>query len=125
MIFTKITTDYIEFSIFNFQNDSLYLTLYMLSGSNCIDIVDVTIFIILFNIFSLDFGKNCSGPPKYLAPPLRFSPPLNFGNFPGPLYKFFPKIFSPPPKTRGGADAMRGEKFKILSKLLPCCNLAK
>ena len=38
----------------------------MLSGSNCIDIVDVSIFIIPFNIFSCDFGKNCSGPSKNL-----------------------------------------------------------
>ena len=71
----------------------------MLSGSNCIDIVDVSIFIILFNIFSCDFGKNRSAHPKNLAPP------LNFGNFPGPPLEIFPKIFSPPLKL-GGADAM-------------------
>ena len=74
----------------------------MLSGSNCIDIVDVSIFIILFNIFSCDFSKNRSGPPKNLAHPLRFSPPLNFGKFPGPSLEIFPKIFSPLLKLGGG-----------------------
>ena len=37
-------------------------SLYMFSGTNCINFVDVLMFIILFDAFSCDLGQNHSAP---------------------------------------------------------------
>ena len=42
----------------------------MSSGSHCINIVDVSMFVTLLDVFICDFGPNRSDPPKKLAPPL-------------------------------------------------------
>ena len=47
----------------------------MISESNCINIVEVSIFLNIFDIFSYGFDQNRSGPSKNLAPSLEFSPP--------------------------------------------------
>ena len=64
----------------------------MISESNCISIVDISMSVNIFDIFSYDFDQNRSALPKYLTP-------LIFENQ-GPPEEFFEEL------KLGGANAM-------------------
>ena len=72
----------------------------MISESNCINIVHVSMSVNIFDIFSYHSDKNCSHLPKNLAHP-------NFCKiFQVPLKKFFKKILASDLKAIGGGSGV-------------------
>ena len=67
----------------------------MISESNCINIVDISMSVDIFDIFCYSFDQNRSAPFKNLAPPLIFE------KFKGPPKKFFQKFLAPLLKLGG------------------------
>ena len=67
----------------------------MISESNCINIVDVSMFVSILDIYFYGFDQNHSGSSW------KFSPPLIFEKFLGPSKKFFQKFLAPPLKLGG------------------------
>ena len=79
--------------------NSYAVKFYMISESNCINIVDVSMSVNIFDIFGYSFDQNRLAPsPKDLASP-------NFWKFPRAPKEFFPTFLTPSLKL-GGADAM-------------------
>ena len=66
---------------------SLPINTFSVSRLNCMKIVGVSIFVILFDVFSCNMGQNCSGSSKI------------FENFAGPPLEILQNSFSrsPPP----------------------------